>query len=133
MTHEELESVVAVIVQRLDDWTKHCGERHEFLDKITLERNSRFERMLMEVHAAVYGNGKEGMSERVLRHTQSIKVLERDVIVLTNDMDMKFKELNATLGALNLRFWKMAVMITAIVVAANKVLDTSVIKSILGI
>jgi len=130
MTNEELSSIVSGLAQRMNDWSSFCGERHKAIDAIMIERNSRFEKMLCEVHAALYGNGQEGVVKQGTRHNQTIARLEQDVCSLKSDMDDRFKELSNKLGNLNVRVWKMALVVAGLAVGIGKGLD-ALIRSIL--
>jgi hypothetical protein len=104
---------------RILDWMGHCKQQHEELN-----------RMLREIHAALHkDNG--GLVSRVARNSQRIEVVDTHVKDLRVDVDRRFDSLSKSMGALNVRFWKMAVIVGAVVVALNKVIpDIGVIKSL---
>ena len=105
---------------RFLDWMGHCKTQHEELNKL-----------LREIHAALHGNGREGLVSRVARNSQRIEVVDTHVKDLRVDMDKRMDSLNKSLGALNLRFWKMAVVVGIVVVTLNKVIpDIGVIRTL---
>lgn len=120
------EDLSLLVTGRLDDWAKRCDERHQRLDSLMIERNERFERILTEIHNALYGNGKEGLADRVMRHTQAIKILQRDVQTLDSDLTNKFENLNT-------RVWKLALVMGGVIVLVNRTVSMIDFKSLLGL
>ncbi len=105
---------------RLLDWMGHCRRQHEELNKL-----------LHEIHAALHGNGREGLVSRVARNSQRIDMVDAHVKSLREDVDKRLDQLSKNLGNINIRFWKMAIIVGAIVVALNKLLpDIGAIRSI---
>jgi hypothetical protein len=105
---------------RFIDWMGHCKQQHEELNKL-----------LREIHAALHGNGREGLVSRVARNSQRIDVVDASVKDLRQDVDKRLDNLSKSMGALNLRFWKMAVIVGAVVVGLNKVIpEIGIIKSL---
>lgn len=107
---------------RLLDWMGHCKVQHEELN-----------RLLREIHAALHGNGTEGLKSRVSRHSQQITHVEREVVSLRTDVDERFEDLRKSIGQLNIRFWRMAIIVATLVVGVNKGLQMLDVKSIIGL
>jgi uncharacterized protein YqiB (DUF1249 family) len=104
---------------RFVDWMGHCKSQHEELN-----------RLLREIHAALHGNGREGLVSRVARNSQRIEVVDNHVKDLRVDVDIKLRDLSKSLGALNVRFWKMAIVIAVILSVANATV-TPIIRSVI--
>ena len=104
---------------RFLDWMGHCKTQHEELNKL-----------LREIHAALHGNGREGLVSRVARNSQRIEVVDTHVKDLRVDVDKRLDTLNKNISSLNVRFWKMAIVVAVIVSATNATI-TPIIKTIL--
>ena len=116
---------------RLLDWMQNCRVQHEHLNKTIEREHAEFKQLLGEIRSAIYGNGREGMVERLKTHSQRIGVIDRDVRDLREDVDKRFDALGKNLGEISTRTWKIVVVMAAIVVGLNKVLPD--MRTIIGL
>ena len=121
------------VEKRLLDWMSHCRVQHEELNTRGREQHEELTSRIREIHAAIVGNGTEGLKSRVARHSQQIQHVEREVVVLKEDMDSRMDSLSNAVGVLNIRFWRMAIIVAVIVATANKALQMVDLKSIIGL
>ena len=85
--------------------------------------------MLREIHAALHrDNG--GLVSRVARNSERIEVVDGHVKELRVDVDKRLDSLGKSIGALNVRFWKMAIVIAVILSVANATI-TPIIRSVI--
>lgn len=116
---------------RLLDWMQNCRVQHDHLNK-TLEReHAEMKQTLGEIRAALYGNGREGIVERLKSHSQRIMVIDSDVRDLRKDVDERFDKLGKNLGEISTRTWKIVVVMAVLVTVLNKSLPD--IRSIIGL
>jgi hypothetical protein len=94
---------------RMLDWMGHCRTQHEELN-----------RLLHEIHAALHGNGREGLVSRVARNSQRIDVVDTHVKDMRVDVDKRFDILSKKLSMLDTRFWKMAASLGVILITLQK-------------
>ena len=112
---------------RLLDWMGHCKQQHDSIDR----KHTEILSMLNKISDALHGNGREGVISRVARNSQRIDAVDTHVKDLRVDVDKRFDLLTKNMGALNVRFWKMAILVGAIVVALNKIVpDIGVIRGL---
>jgi hypothetical protein len=107
--------------ERFADFMGHCRTQHEELN-----------RLLRDIHKALHGNGREGMVDRVTRNSQRIQTVDIKVSELRADVDNRLDKLSASVGALNVRFWKMAIVLAVIMTTLNATV-VPVIKSVLSV
>ena len=119
--------------QRLTDWMQHCRTQHTELNAQMRLQYEQLSVQISQIHAAIIGNGAEGLKSRVARHSQQIQHVEREVVVLKEDMDSRMDGLSKSIGELNIRFWRMAIIVAVIVATANKALQMIDVKSIIGL
>ena len=116
---------------RLLDWMQNCRVQHDHLNK-TLEReHAEMKQTLGEIRAALYGNGREGLVERLKAHSQRITLIDQDVRDLRKDVDERFDKLGKNLGEISTRTWKIVVVMAVLVTVLNKSLPD--IRTIIGI
>ena len=106
--------------KRIEDWMVHCRDQH-----------SELNRLLREIHAALYGNGREGIMERVKSHSQRIALMDQDVRDLRKDVDDRLDKLGKNLGDISTRTWKIVVVMAVLVTVLNKSLPD--MRSIIGL
>ena len=110
----------------------HCRVQHEELNTRSRAQHEELTERIREIHAAIIGNGSEGLKSRVSRHSQQIAHVEKEVTELRNDVDTRLDELKQSIGALNIRFWKMAIIVATLVVGLNKAVQVMDVRSIIG-
>jgi hypothetical protein len=116
---------------RLLDWMQNCRVQHDHLNK-TLEReHAEMKQTLGEIRAALYGNGREGIVERLKAHSQRITLIDQDVRDLRKDVDERFDKLGKNLGEISTRTWKIVVVMAVLVTVLNKSLPD--MRSIIGL
>ena len=118
---------------RLLDWMSHCRVQHDELNTRSRAQHEELTERIREIHAAIVGNGSEGLKSRVSRHSQQIQHVEKEVVDLRNDVDTRLDKLNASIGALNIRFWKMAIIVAVIVTVVNTAAKAIDVRSIIGL
>ena len=118
---------------RLLDWMGHCKVQHAELNTRSRDQHEQLVAQIAQIHAAIVGNGTEGLKSRVGRHSQQIQHVERQVTVLQADVDTRLDALSKSIGELNIRFWRMAIIVAVIVATANKVVQALDLRSIIGI
>jgi len=98
---------VAVLIERSQTFERHCRDQHRDLDK-----------KLTDIYHTLFGNGREGILERMKGHTQEIAAIRsnldgvrkeihevKGIVQTTNDV------LGGKVTALDTRFWKMAIFV----------------------
>ena len=116
---------------RLLDWMQNCRVQHEHLNKTIEREHTEMKQMLGEIRAALYGNGREGIVERVKSHSQRIDTIDKDVRDLRKDVDERFDKLGKNLGEISTRTWKIVVVMAVLVTVLNKSLPD--LRSIMGL
>lgn len=116
---------------RLLDWMQNCRVQHEHLNR-TLEReHAEMKQTLGEIRAALYGNGREGIVERVKSHSQRIAVVDSDLRDMRKDVDCRLDKLGKNLGDISTRTWKIVVVMAVLVTVLNKSLPD--VRTIIGL
>jgi hypothetical protein len=59
--------------------------------------------------------------------------VEKEVVDLRTDVDERLETLSKSIGALNTRFWKMAIIVATLVVGVNKAVQVLDVKTIIGL
>lgn len=118
---------------RLLDWMSHCRVQHEELNNRSRAQHEELTERIREIHSAIVGNGTEGLKSRVGRHSQQIAHIEKSVDALRVDVDERMDDLGKSIGALNIRFWRMAIIVASLVVVVNKAAQAFDVRSILGL
>jgi hypothetical protein len=116
---------------RLLDWMQNCRVQHEHLNKTIEREHGEMKHTLGEIRAALYGNGREGIMERLKTHSQRIMVIDSDVRDLRQDVDNRLDKLGRNLGEISTRTWKIVVVMAAIVAGLNSILPD--IRTIIGL
>ena len=118
---------------RLLDWMGHCKVQHEELNQRSRDQHEQLVAQIAQIHAAIVGNGTEGLKSRVAKHSQQIHCVRVGVADLKADVDTRMDELSKSIGALNIRFWKMAIIVAVTVATANKVAQAIDLRSVIGL
>jgi len=111
---------------RLLDWMSHCKTQHESIDR----KHAEILVALNKISDALHGNGREGVVTRVARNSQRIEMVDAHVKDLRADVDKRLDLVSKSLGSLNVRFWKMAIVIAVIVSVTNATISP-IIKSVI--
>lgn len=90
---------LAVMADRQQNFEGHCRNQHRALES-----------KLSDIHHTLFGNGREGIIERMRGHADAIAAIRSNLDSARRDIH----EVKEKVGGLNIQFWKMAAVIAAI-------------------